>query len=137
MHQLTHVIFITKNNGFGNKKYLKLSSPFRIRPRMVFLYKRHSILLQPRMTVFTGIVLYLMLFWLAIFAVLPFGQKKDEVVQEGNVHSAPSNPHLKKKFMATAVIAAILWVFVYLGIYFDVIDFYDIARDMRTEDLVR
>lgn len=89
------------------------------------------------MTVFTGIVLYLMLFWLAIFAVLPFGQKKDEVVQEGNVHSAPSNPHLKKKFMATAVIAAILWVFVYLGIYFDVIDFYDIARDMRTEDLVR
>ncbi len=86
------------------------------------------------MTIFTGIILYMLIYWLAIFAVLPFGHKPDDVVQEGNVHSAPSNPHLAKKFMATAVVAAVIWLGVFAAIKADVIDFYDIAAQMSKED---
>lgn len=86
------------------------------------------------MSIFTGIILYLMIYWLCIFAVLPFGNKPAEDVLEGNVHSAPANPRMVKKFIATGILAAILWVIVFLLIYFDVIDFYDIARQMAEED---
>jgi predicted secreted protein len=55
----------------------------------------------------------------------------------GNAASAPANPRLKQKFLATAVISAVIWVTVFLLIHFQVIDFYDIARQMSEEDVVR
>jgi predicted secreted protein len=89
------------------------------------------------MNVFTGIILYMMIYWVAIFAVLPFGNKAPEVVEEGNVHSAPENPHLLGKFIATGIVAAILWLIVFVLIKMDVIDFYDIAKHMSEEDLAK
>lgn len=79
----------------------------------------------------------MMIFWLAIFAVLPFGNRPDEDVSEGNVHSAPSNPRLKQKFIATAILSAILWGIVFTLIQMDVIDFYDIAQQMVKEDMTK
>lgn len=87
------------------------------------------------MSVFTGIVLYMMIYWLAIFAVLPFGNKPADVVEEGNVHSAPDNPRLKQKFIVTAFVAAVLWLIVFVLIKMDVLDFYEIARQMSEEDI--
>lgn len=89
------------------------------------------------MSVFTGIVLYLVIYWLAIFAVLPFGNKAPEEVAEGHVHSAPENPRLKQKFIATAFVAAMLWLIVFALVKMDVLDFYEIARQMSEEDLKR
>lgn len=86
------------------------------------------------MTVFTGIVLYLLIFWVALFAVLPFWHKQENDVQEGNVHSAPVNPHMGKKFIATGIVAAVLWLCVFAAIKADLIDFYTIARTMSEED---
>ena len=86
------------------------------------------------MTIFTGIVLYIILYWLAIFAVLPFGHKQTENVVVGNVHSAPDNPDLPRKFAITAIVAAVLWLIVFGLIKLDVIDFYDIAQQMADED---
>lgn len=87
------------------------------------------------MTVFTGIVLYMMIYWLVIFAVLPFGNKASESVDVGNVHSAPDNPRIRQKFIATAFIAALIWLVVFSLIKMDVFDFYDIAKQMSDEDL--
>ena len=63
------------------------------------------------MSIFTGIVLYLMIYWVALFAVLPWGNRAPEgdELTVGHAGSAPVNPNLKKKFIATAVVAAILW----------------------------
>ena len=44
------------------------------------------------MTIFTGIILYIMIYWLMLFAVLPFGNKPVEEVELGNATSAPANP---------------------------------------------
>lgn len=87
------------------------------------------------MTIFTGIILYLMLYWLIIFTVLPWGNKAPDDVTVGNATSAPANPRLKQKFLATALIAAIVWGMVFALIHFDVIDFYDIASQMSQEDI--
>jgi predicted secreted protein len=89
------------------------------------------------MSVFTGIILYLLLFWTTLFAVLPWGNRapEDGELQTGNVGSAPVNPRIKQKFLATAILAAILWGIVFTLIHFGAIDFYGIARQMSEEDL--
>ncbi len=89
------------------------------------------------MTIFTGVILYIMIYWLMLFAVLPFGNKPVEEVEMGNATSAPANPRMKIKFLVTAGVAGAIWVAVFLMIHFDVIDFYDIAEQMQTEDLTR
>lgn len=89
------------------------------------------------MSVFTGIILYIMIYWLMLFAVLPFGNKPSDDVEMGNASSAPHNPRIKQKFIATAFVAAIVWTIAFLMIYFEVIDFYEIARQMTEEDLVK
>ncbi len=86
------------------------------------------------MPIFTGFVLYNIIFWFVLFTVLPLWQKPDEVVEEGNTASAPSNPYLLRKFLVTAGISAALWLVVYFLIKMDVIDFYQIAKQMSEED---
>ena len=89
------------------------------------------------MSVFTGIILYLMLYWLAIFMVLPWGNKPPENVEMGHSTGAPANPRLKQKFIITAFVAAALWLTVFVLIKMDVIDFYEIGKQMSQEDLAK
>lgn len=86
------------------------------------------------MTIFTGIILYMMIYWLVIFAVLPFGNKPAHDVVQGNSHSAPDNPHMKRKFIITGIVAAIIWMIVFAAVKLEIINFYDIARQMTEED---
>jgi len=89
------------------------------------------------MTIFTGIILYIMIYWLALFAVLPFGNKFVEVTETGNVTSAPDHANMKRKFIITAIVSAIIWMIVFLSIHFEIIDFYEIARKMVEEDNIK
>lgn len=89
------------------------------------------------MTVFTGIVLYLMLYWLCIFMVLPWGNAPPDTVEMGHSTGAPANPRLKRKFIITAFVAAAVWLLVFSLIKMDVIDFYEIGKRMSEEDLAK
>lgn len=51
---------------------------------------------------------YLVTWWIVWIAVLPFGATPSEQPQEGHARSAPKNPMLKRKIIATTVISAIL-----------------------------
>ena len=83
---------------------------------------------------FTAIVLYLLIWWTAIFAVLPWGNKPEEAPEPGHAPSAPAKPRLALKFLITSVVAAIIWVIVFVLIKMDIIDFYDLADKMVKED---
>jgi len=87
------------------------------------------------MSIFTGIILYLMLYWLIIFMVLPWGNNAPDKLEMGHAGSAPANPRIKQKFIITGIIATIVWGIVFALIQFEVIDFYDIAKQMTEEDL--
>ncbi len=87
------------------------------------------------MNAFSGFVVYVMIYWTLLFAILPWGNKAPDVPEEGMAGSAPINPRLKQKFIITGILSAILWLAVFILIKMDVIDFYDIARQMSQEDL--
>jgi predicted secreted protein len=57
---------------------------------------------------FATIVTFLIVWWLVLFMVLPFGAAPPEEVEPGTAPSAPAKPRLRLKFLITTVIAAVL-----------------------------
>lgn len=86
------------------------------------------------MSIFTGIIVYLLIFSVTLFTILPFGNEPDEHKAPENMGGAPKNPRIKQKFIATAIVSVVLWGIVFALIQMDMIDFYAIARHMTEED---
>jgi predicted secreted protein len=74
---------------------------------------------------FTGIVVYLLIWWTALFVVLPMGTKPVENAdpEAGGWRGAPSRPLLGRKIVATTMLAAVLWLGVYALIASDLVSF--------------
>ncbi len=79
------------------------------------------------MGIVSGIVVFLMIWWTAIFTVLPFGLKRDET-------GKPDDPRLWHKVLMTTFVSALLWLGMYGLIASDIISFRDMARTMRAQD---
>lgn len=59
---------------------------------------------------FTAFVLFVLIWWIVLFAVLPFGTRPVDVESEaGGWRGAPERPMLGRKAIATTLIAAVLW----------------------------
>ena len=59
---------------------------------------------------FVGAATYLLLWFLVLLLVLPWGVKVTEEPEEGHATSAPVDPRIGLKILITTVIAALLWV---------------------------
>ena len=74
----------------------------------------------------TGLAIYFVLWWLVLFAVLPFGTRPvAEPDAQTGWRGTPAKPQLGKKVLATSVITAILWGLLYLAIISEVLSFRD------------
>lgn len=82
------------------------------------------------MTIFTGVILYLLIWWTALFVVLPWGVQRDVTVPTG----APVNPRLRHKFIATTLLSCLIWMFIFGLVQLQIIDFRAIALQMVVED---
>ena len=69
--------------------------------------------------VFTMVGIYIIVWWTVLFAVLPLGmnQREQERPDDGGQWGAPKDPQLKKKFITTTWVSAIVWAFVMLLIF--------------------
>ena len=57
------------------------------------------------MNLFTTAITFLVIWWLILFMVLPFGAAPPEEVGEGHAASAPAKPRLLIKLAITTVLA--------------------------------
>lgn len=77
------------------------------------------------MSLGTGIAIYLTLWWTVLFAVLPLGNRtyaeEGIEVKDGGDPGAPVNPNLKKKFITTTWVAALLWSVLWLVLKFQLV----------------
>jgi len=85
----------------------------------------------------SGIVVFLITWWVVLFAVLPWGVRslhEDEAhageIEEGNAPSAPTRPRLLTKFLATTAITAVIWLAIFVVIESDLISFRDWAESL-------
>ena len=62
----------------------------------------------------TGLMVYLVIWWTVLFAVLPLGVRKLENPRPGEERGAPERPQLLRKAIITSAVAALLWIAFYL-----------------------
>jgi predicted secreted protein len=67
----------------------------------------------------TMFAVYLTVWWTVLFAVLPLGMgpADRERPTDGAQWGAPVNPNLKKKFITTTWVSAVVWVVIMLVIW--------------------
>ena len=75
------------------------------------------------MGVVSGIVVYMMIWWVVIFAVLPLGIKREVHCTQGHDTGAPMKTYLFHKFIFTTILSGIIWVIVNYFIQANIINF--------------
>jgi predicted secreted protein len=72
---------------------------------------------------FTGIMVFVIAWWMVLFTVLPWGNRTPDEVEPGNDAGAPDKPRLWLKALITTIIATIIWCIMYWVIESDIITF--------------
>ena len=73
---------------------------------------------------FTGSVLFVMIWWTALFAVLPIGTRPvTQADATSGWRGAPERPRLLMKVMITTIITCVIWTGSYLLIRSDYVSF--------------
>ena len=73
------------------------------------------------MSIFTALAIYFVLWWIVLFAVLPWGvhsQQEDEEISPGTDPGAPAIPNLRRKLVWTTLVSAVVFAACYV-IYVD------------------
>ena len=77
------------------------------------------------MTLATGIAIFLTIWWTALFAILPLGTRtyaeSGIEVKDGGDPGAPVNPNLKREFITTTWVSALIWSVLWLVLKFHLV----------------
>lgn len=68
------------------------------------------------MSLVFAIAIYFVVWWIVLFAILPFGVTTQEEAGEvvpGTAESAPAAPNLKPKLIATTIVATVIFAIIY------------------------
>ena len=64
-----------------------------------------------------SIIVYVMIWWVIFFSVLPVGIQSNKETFKDNIEGAdpgaPKNPKIAKKFLITTIITSILFIMIY------------------------
>jgi len=88
------------------------------------------------MNIASGIAIYFVVWWICLFAVLPFGirnaHEAGEAVEQGNDEGAPVQTLLPQKLVATTLLATVVFALIWGQMSYGWIGFDDIPylRDM-------
>lgn len=89
------------------------------------------------MNIVLAVAIYFVIWWIVLFAVLPFGirtQHEAGDVVPGTAESAPVAPRLGRKMIATTIVAAIVFAMIYWLVEGGVVTLDDIPFLPRFED---
>ena len=70
-----------------------------------------------------GIVAYILIWWVVILAVLPFGVRPVAKGDPGHAAGAPAKPRLWLKAAVTTLVASVIWLGFYAVVKADLISF--------------
>jgi predicted secreted protein len=62
----------------------------------------------------TAIFVYILVWWLTLFAILPLWVTPTEPGELGHAAGAPRRPYLGRKLLLTSAIAAVIWLGIFI-----------------------
>ena len=77
---------------------------------------------------FTGIMVYIIVWWMVLLMVLPLWIRRPEQVEKGHDPGAPAEAMIAKKLLVTTLVAAAVFVVIFAIIEADLISFRQIVR---------
>ena len=63
----------------------------------------------------TQIFMFMVIWWLTLFVVLPWGVRRTENPDSGHDPGAPANPMLRRKALVTTTIALLIWGAIFIA----------------------
>jgi predicted secreted protein len=75
-------------------------------------------------------VVFIVIWWLVLFMVLPFGVRRTETPEAGHDHGAPARPMLWRKVAVTTAITLVLFAAVYGVVEFELIALSDLMIEL-------
>jgi predicted secreted protein len=84
------------------------------------------------MNIVTGFVVFSITWFVVLFTVLPWGvrtQDEEGEVIPGTAESAPINPAIWKKFLATTIITSIFFGIFWATLEYDLVDYRALISD--------
>ena len=66
------------------------------------------------MTWLTAVVVYILVWWVVLFAILPLWVTPTEPGELGFAAGAPRRPLMLRKLLLTSVVAAVIWLAIYV-----------------------
>ena len=78
----------------------------------------------------SGIAVFVMVWWVVLFAVLPWGIRLETEPEKGHAYGAPKRTRLALKLVVTTAISIVVWLAIFLVIEAELISFRDWAADM-------
>ena len=73
-----------------------------------------------------SIIVYVIIWWIIFFAVLPVGIQSNKEKFKENIEGvdpgAPNNPKIAKKFLITTIITSIIFIVIYYLVELDLIN---------------
>ncbi|WP_366656257.1 DUF1467 family protein [Fodinicurvata sp. EGI_FJ10296] len=81
----------------------------------------------------SGIVVFFIVWWTVLFAILPIGIRPTqyEETEEGHQVGAPANPMLVRKAVQTTVVTCVIWLVIYGLVAADVFSFQQWASEIE------
>lgn len=61
-----------------------------------------------------GVFTYFLIWWVALFAVLPLGVSRDDKPEQGHDSGAPLRAEIGRKIAYTTIVATVLWLFLFV-----------------------
>jgi predicted secreted protein len=71
----------------------------------------------------TGIVVYVLAWWVTLFAVLPLWVTPADPDDPGHAAGAPRRPRMLLKLAVTTVVSAVIWLGIYLLVHSPLLSF--------------
>lgn len=79
------------------------------------------------MNIVSAIVIFIVIWWLTLFIVLPFGVRRTENPEAGHDPGAPVRPMMWRKVAVTTVITVVLFAILYAIAEYELISLQDLA----------
>jgi predicted secreted protein len=74
-------------------------------------------------SIVSGIIVFIIIWWVVLFGVLPLGVRVPDNPGQGHASSAPERPQLLRKALITTAITIVIWLAVFALIESDLISF--------------
>ncbi len=79
------------------------------------------------MNIVSAIVIFIVIWWLTLFIVLPFGVRRTENPEAGHDPGAPLRPMMWRKVAVTTAITVVLFAILYAIAEYELISLQDLA----------